>query len=297
MAIIPVLFVWLWSTGFIGAKFGLPYSEPFTFLLLRMLLTLMILGCIILFTRAEWPSSLSAAGHLAISGSLVHAAYLGGVFSAIDAGMAAGLSAVIVGLQPIMTTIFVKVFTGASFTRRQYSGLILGFVGIFCVVLGDRLLQNEDLTSGISLKTLAFSLLALFGISFGTFYQKKFCSKAPLLSGAFMQYVGAVSVFAVGAISFETMQIEFSMQFIFALSWLIFGLSISAILLLLFMIKNGEVERVASLFYLVAPVTTVEAYLLFDERFGPITWLGIAFSVLGVYLFLSTPRGNRAFPA
>jgi len=291
--VIPVVFVWLWSTGFIGAKYGLPYAEPFTFLLLRMSITLVILGGAIHFMRAEWPDNLVSAGHLAVSGILVHGAYLGGVFSAIKTGMPAGLSSVIVGLQPILTTTFVVLFTGVSFSRRQVAGLILGFVGIFCVILGDRFMANENLTSGISLESLSYAVMALFGISFGTFYQKKFCSKTPLLSGAFIQYIGAVVLFGLLAISFENMEIEFSNQFIFALGWLIFGLSITAILLLLFMIKKGEVARVSSLFYLVAPVTAIETFLLFGERLSLIIWIGIVLSVLGVYLFLSLPKAQK----
>ncbi len=291
--VIPIVFVWLWSTGFIGAKYGLPYAEPFTFLLLRISITLVILGGVVHFTHAKWPDSLVSAGHLAVSGILVHGAYLGGVFSAIKAGMPAGLASVIVGLQPILTAAFVVLFTDVSFSRRQVAGLILGFAGIFCVILGDRFMASENLASGISLESLAYAVIALLGISFGTFYQKKFCAKSPLLSGAFMQYTGAIVIFGLLAISFEKMEIEFSHQFIFAMGWLIFGLSITAILLLLFMIKKGAIERVASLFYLVAPVTAIETFLLFDERLSLIIWIGIALSVLGVYLFLSLPKTKK----
>ncbi|PCI28541.1 MAG: EamA family transporter [SAR324 cluster bacterium] len=290
LMLVPGLFVLLWSTGFIGAKFGLPYVEPFTFLGIRMLLTLTVLGTIILLTRSSWPQDLASYRHLAVSGILVHAAYLGGVFAAIKAGMPAGISAILVGLQPIVTALFGRIFMGMSLSRRQLLGLGAGFGGITCVLLGSRLANTANLTQGINSESVFYAILALFGISFGTLYQKKYCSHTPLLSGAFVQYSVTAVVMGVLAFSLETRVIIWSTEFMLALGWLVFGLSIAAILLLLFMIKEGDATKVASLFYLVPPVTAVEAFFLFDETLNQIALIGILLSIVGVYLVLSPSK-------
>ncbi len=290
LTIIPGIFVFLWSTGFIGAKFGLPYVEPFTFLFLRMVVTLVVLGVIIQMTRAGWPGDKNSILHLSISGILVHGAFLGGVFSAIKAGMPAGISAIIVGLQPIVTMALTVLLTKVVFSRRQVFGMILGFIGISGVLLGGRLTTEADLISGVNLQTVSYAVTALLGISLGTFYQKKYCSHTPLLSGAFIQYTATAVIMGGLAYSLETMEVSLTNEFIFALLWLVFGLSITAILLLLFMIKEGEISRVASLFYLVPPLTAIETFFFFDERLNIIALVGIGLSVLGVYLVLAAPK-------
>ncbi|MBF0287607.1 MAG: DMT family transporter [SAR324 cluster bacterium] len=292
LTLVPGIFVFLWSTGFIGAKFGLPYAGPYTFLFLRMAVTLVLLGVIIPITHSDWPSDKKSIFHLAISGTLVHGAFLGGVFSAIKAGMPAGISAMIVGLQPIVTMILTVVLTKVSFSRRQVSGVILGFIGIFGVLLGGKLTTEVDLISGINLLTVSYAVMALFGISCGTIYQKKYCEHTPLLTGAFIQYTATAIIMGGLAYRLETMEFVLAHEFIFALLWLVVGLSISAILLLLFMIKEGEVARVASLFYLVPPLTAIESYVFFDERLSIISLIGIALSVFGVYLVLAVPKGK-----
>ncbi len=293
-AVVPVVFVFLWSTGFLGAKYGLPYTTPFTFLFFRMLITLVLLGGIIVFTKSRWPVDRTSVFHLAVSGLLIHALYLGGVFSSINAGMLAGISSVIVGLQPIATSLFSFLFLGILFTRLQFWGLLAGFAGISLVILGNRIGQVTGFETGITAVTLTFSMVALFGISFGTLYQKKYCASAPLLTGAFIQYSATAVFTGIAAFLFEPMEIRFTGEFIIALSWLVFGLSITAILLLLFMIREGEAARVASLFYLTPPLTALESFFLFGEKLSGYTLLGMGLAVLGVFLVLYIPKNSRS---
>ncbi|WP_290651214.1 DMT family transporter [Aquisalimonas sp.] len=279
----PVLFVLLWSTGFIGARFGLPYAEPFTFLTVRFLCTLVVLYLIIRVMCAVWPRSPAAWLHIGIAGILMHAAYLGGVFSAIDLGMPAGVTALIVGLQPLVTAGLARSWLGETITRNQWIGIVLGLVGI-TLVLGEQLdlADPASLFTGFGVPALLAAALALLGISIGTLYQKRFCTDMPLTSGTFIQFVGATVVLGLGALLFETREIEWSLTFTLTLAWLIFGLSIAAILLLMALIRRGEASRVASLFYLVPPVTAVEAWILFGERLGVLALTGIVVAVLGV---------------
>jgi drug/metabolite transporter (DMT)-like permease len=292
-AVIPALFIFLWSTGFISAKYGLPYTTPFTFLLVRMLLTLVVLGGIIFLTGAKWPQDWTSVFHLSVSGLLIHTLYLGGVFASIKAGLLAGICSVIVGLQPIVTTIFSLIFLGTLFTRLQLWGLLSGFMGITLVIFGNKIGQVNNLDTGITTTALTFALLALLGISGGTLYQKKYCGSAPLLTGAFIQYTITGISMGIIAYIFEPMEIEFTKEFILALSWLVLGLSIAAILLLLFMIREGEAAKVASLFYLTPPLTALESFFLFNEQLSVPTLLGMGFAAFGVFMVIYTPRKKR----
>ena len=182
--VVPGLFVFLWSTGFIGARFGLPYAEPFTFLFVRFLFTLAVLFPVALITRARWPRQWPDIGHIAVSGLLVHAAYLGGVFAAIRLGMPAGLTALIVGVQPLLTAVVARAYLGDSVSRLQWAGLLLGFAG-GTLVLGEKMLAaGTGSFSSFGLGGLLFAFAALLGISFGTLYQKQFCADMDLRTGA-----------------------------------------------------------------------------------------------------------------
>lgn len=291
--VIPALFVFLWSTGFIGAKFGLPNAEPFTFLGIRMLITLAALAMVIRVMGIRWSGDRHAYLHLAGVGLLVHGCYLGGVFSAIDRGMDASMVAIIVGLQPLVTAVAARVWLGESLTARKGVGLVLGFLGI-ALVLGGRggSSGQADATS------LLFCLVALFGISLGTLYQKRKCASHELLTGTFVQYVATALMMGLLAFSLESREIIWDLRFTMALLWLVFALSMGAILLLMYMIRQGEAGRVASLFYLVPPLTAVETYFLFGERLTPASMGGIVLCMIGVYLVLKSrpppyPGSNR----
>ena len=279
----PGLFVLLWSTGFIGAKFGLPYAEPFTFLFIRFVLTLMLLIPLTWLMRISWPSSPRLWKHIAVSGLLVHGTYLGGVFYGIYLGMPAGLTALLVGLQPLLTATCAGPLLGERLTKQQWLGLLLGLIGI-SLVLGSKLELGSTLFSGFGAGALISVMAALAGISLGTLYQKRYCTSMPLLSGAVIQYMAAGVLLGFGALLFESREVEWSMTFILTLGWLVLILSIAAILLLMALIKKGEASRVASLFYLVPPVTALQAWWLFDERLPLLGLAGMVIAIIGVVM-------------
>lgn len=283
LAAMPIFFVMLWSTGFIGAKFGLPYAEPFTFLFIRFVLTLVLLIPLVLVMRIPWPSSPALWKHIAISGLLVHGAYLGGIFYGIYLGMPAGLAALLVGLQPLLTAALAGPLLGEQLRPRQWLGLGLGLIGI-CLVLGSKLELGDSLFDGFGIAALLCVTTALIGISIGTLYQKRFCTSMPLLSGAVIQYLAAGTLLGIGALLFENRHVEWTHTFVLTLGWLVLVLSITAILLLMALIKKGEASRVASLFYLVPPVTALQAWWLFDEHLPLLGLVGMVVAITGVVM-------------
>lgn len=282
--LIPILFVFLWSTGFIGAKFGLPYAEPYTFLLIRLALTSGILLSVLLILRKPWPSSWSLSGHVALSGILIHCCYLGGIFTAIKLGMPSGLAALIAGLQPLLTAFASQPILGERVKMIQWIGLVLGLVGISLVLSEKMDLQSPELFGGFGSWAIFAALFAVFGITASSLYQKKFCTTMPMMSGTFIQYLAATFIYAILAFSFDTMHVQWTGEFVFALFWLIFVPSFGGISLLMWMIKQGKASKVASLFYLVPPVTAVEAYFLFGETMGLAALVGLVVASLGVWL-------------
>lgn len=282
---VPALFVWLWSTGFIGAKYGLPFAEPFTLLLLRMLMTLVLLAGLAWIMKTRWPGW-RGAGHLAVTGVLVHGCYLGGVYYAIQGGMASGIVSLIVGLQPLVTAAAAVAILKESVSARQWVGLALGLVGVALVLLE----KFGGAGSGFSPWSLLWALFALSGISLGTVYQKRHGTGADLVAGTMIQYAAAATFFAIGAFTLETREVEWSLQLQLSMAWLVFGVSIGAILLLMWLIRQGAASQVASLFYLVQPVTALEAYLLFDERLGGLAMTGGLIAIVGVALVVTQKK-------
>jgi drug/metabolite transporter (DMT)-like permease len=270
------LFVLLWSTGFIGAKYGLPYAEPFTFLGLRFALVSPLLLAVALLTKARWPCDWASAGHIVIAGLMVHGVYLAGVFSAIHYGVSAGLSALIVGMQPLLTAVLVGPFLGERLSLRHWLGLALGFGGVALVVSRQLSFTQTDYR-GVSL-----AIMALLGITLGTLYQKRFCSHMDFRTGAVLQYVTVGIVMLLLAVASESRTVEWTADFVFALLWLSLVLSVGAVMLLYFLIRHGAAARVASLFYLVPPVTALVAYFVFGESLHPLALLGMAMAVVGV---------------
>ncbi|WNL43147.1 DMT family transporter [Halomonas sp. PAMB 3264] len=291
----PFVFVLLWSTGFIGAKFGLPYAEPFTFLFIRFVLTLLLLVPLAFVMKAPWPHATALWAHIGVSGCLVHGAYLGGVFYGIYLGMPSGLAALLVGLQPLLTALLSGPFLGERLTYWQWLGLSLGLVGI-ALVLGSKLESGRQLFDGFGFDALACVLVALLGISLGTLYQKRFCTQMALLSGTVIQYLAAGALLGVGALLFETREVTLAPTFLLTLGWLVLVLSIAAILLLMALIRQGEASKVASLFYLVPPVTALQAWWLFDERLPLLGLLGMVVAIVGVMLVIqrSPPAQSRS---
>lgn len=279
----PAAFVGLWATGFIGGKLGLPYAEPITFLLLRFIAVLLILVPIAFIMKAPWPVRKVDYLHTAVAGLLLHAGYLGGVFSAIHHGMSAGVVSLIVGLQPVLTAILAAVWFKDKVTRTQWIGLTFGFIGVALVVSGKSNLKTADLSS------YALALMALLSITFGTLYQKRYCPSLNLLSGTVIQFAACAGLYLILAPNLESMQVRWSGQFIFALSWLVIVLSIASIMLLYILIRRGAATRVTSLFYMVPPATAIMAWLIFGESMTGWALAGMAMCGMGVLLVVQPP--------
>ena len=272
----PAVFVLIWSTGFVVAKFGLPYASPLWFLTLRFVGVLAILLPALAVMRVAWPSA-RLAGHIAIAGVLLQAGYLGGVWVAIDLRMPAGVAALIVGMQPILTALVAPAL-GERVTRRQWLGLGLGFVGVGLVV------ANKISLIGLSTTSLTFAVIALFSITIGTLYQKRKCPSFDLRAGAAIQFAASFAIVLPLALLFEAWNVRFTPQFIAALAWSVLALSIGGMSLLFPLIRRGAATRVTSLFYLTPPVTALMAWAWFGERFSLIALGGMVCAVLGVAL-------------
>lgn len=275
IATAPALFVLLWSTGFIGARYGMPYIEPLTFLALRMGFAAVIMAVIALLSGVRRPDA-NEIGHSLVAGSLVHGLTLGGVFTAISQGVPAGISALILGLQPIVTSTLANRFVGEKVTRLQSVGLVLGLVGVL-LVLHDR----SIVLAGSVLGWVA-SFLSLIGITLGTLYQKRYCGDIDWRTGNFVQYTGAGLLFTLGAFAFETREVHWSGELIFAMAWLVLVLSFAAVGLMYWLIRRSAATGFASLFYLVPVVTALFAYIVFDERLDAISILGMMICACGV---------------
>lgn len=283
----PALFVFLWSTGFIGSRLGTPFAEPLTFLSLRYAVVVALMLAAALATRAAWPLSPAAAGHAAVAGLLVHGAYLSGVFCGVARGMPLATVSLIVGLQPILIAMAAGPLLGERLTRRQWLGTALGFSGVVLVVAGKWTGASGDAIA------YAWAAFALAGIAAGTLYQKRHCGAVPMLTGGVIQYSAAGIVTFAAAFATETRAVQWTPQFVFALAWLVLVLSTGAIALLFMMIRHGEASRVSSLFFLTPPVTAVMAFLLFGERLPGIALAGLAVSAAGVALVTGGTRMAR----
>lgn len=276
--IIPSVFVFLWATGFIGARYGLPYMEPMTFLAIRMGLASVILLIIALISKASWPPTPLAAIHVIVSGLLVHGGYLGGVWAAIAIGMPAGMVSLIVGMQPILTSIAAFIILNERLSLRQWSGLFIGLIGLF-LVLGHRV-SGHDLTPMSGL----YACIGLVSISAGTVYQKKFFASVDIRTGGVLQYIASGLLFWILALCFEQRTIHWNTSLVFAMAWSVLALSVGAVALLYKLIRDGEASEVSSLLYLVPPVTALIAYISFNERLTTTAMFGMALVALGVAL-------------
>ena len=287
---ISALFVVLWSTGFIGAKLGLPHAEPLTFLLWRYVGVVGLLLPLCWLARARWPASLAEFGHVAFAGVLMQGAYLGGVFCAIHQGLPAGVAALVVGLQPILTALLGERMVAERTSARQWIGLALGFAGVAAVV------WNKFSLGVVGWASLALVTLALVGITVGTLYQKRWCSHVDLRTNSAIQFSAAFVVVLPIAWATETMEVRWTGEFVFALVWLVLVLSIGAVFLLFALIRRGAATSVASLMYLTPPVTAIFAWWLFGEAYTLWAALGMALSAAGVWIVTrgeARPAGAR----
>jgi drug/metabolite transporter (DMT)-like permease len=275
---LPIFFVLLWSTGFIVAKFGLPYAPPLTFLLLRCAGVLLVLVPCVLVWKAPWPRG--SIGHIAVAGLLLQAGYLGGVWCAIKLGLPAGLTALIVGMQPILTAACAPLI-GERVRPRQWLGLALGLAGVALVVAA------KVRVTGLDPRALVYCVLALLSITAGTMYQKHHCPRFDLRTGTVIQFAATVAVLLPLAIWLEgadlrLSQVHWTAQFMIALAWAIGALSIGAIFLLFKLLRRSDATQVTSLLYLTPPTTAIMAWLAFGEAFSLLGAAGMVVAVVGV---------------
>lgn len=285
--LIPWVFVWIWSTGFIAAKYGLPYAEPFTLLSYRFVITLFFLLILITYKKSPWPETRLDFFHLLIAGVLIHGVYLGGVFQALKWGMPAGLGAMVIGLQPIGMALVAGVLLKEEVSKKQWTGLIMGLVGLYLVLFDSLDLTEQIAFDGFPIWAVFAVIISLFAISIGTIYQKRFCSNMNLYSGAWVQYFSASILCILIVLFFENGEVSWSRTFILAMTWQVLGLSIGAILLLMTMIKKDALASVGSYFYLVAPLVAIQAWFLFEETIGLSALAGVVLISFGVAITTS----------
>ena len=266
-----------------AAKYGLPYAPPYAFLAWRFVLVAVLMTIVALATRAAWPKAPREYADLALVAVCVHGLYLGGVFVSLDAGMAAGTSAMLVGLQPILTVVVAHFWMNESVAAKQWTGFVLGLAGVYFVV------RHKIDFSG-DLRGLAPSAIALVGISVGTLYQKRHCAHIDLRSGSAVQFTVCALLYVPLAMFADARPVQWTGSFVFALSWSVLVLSLGATTLLYWMLRHGAAANVARLFYLVPPVTALEAYFLFGETLDAWALIGMALITLGVILARRTVK-------
>ncbi|AVQ79509.1 MULTISPECIES: DMT family transporter [unclassified Variovorax] len=279
----PGVFVLIWSTGFIVARYGMPYAPPLKFLAVRYALSLACFGVWVALARVAWPKQRAQWGHLAVTGILMQAGYLGGVWAAVHEGMGAGLVALLVGIQPVLTAVWMS-FNGGRISKRQWGGLALGFAGLVLVV-SRKLGQGGE----VSALTMGLALMALVSITAGTLYQKRFVAPCDVRSASAVQMAAALLVTLPFA-ALEPQHIEWNLQSGGAMAWSVLALSLGGSSLLYMLIQRGTATAVTSLLYLVPPCTAVMAWLLFSEPITLVTVLGIALTAVGVSLVVRSER-------
>jgi drug/metabolite transporter (DMT)-like permease len=292
LRIMPAVFVLIWSTGFIVAKFGLPFAPPLTFLVIRYSLSIACFLVWIWLSRAVWPSDKKQWLHLAVAGVLVHAGYLGGVWVAVKGGMGSGLAALIVGFQPILTALWLSSFGSSAsekpgqavVSKRQWLGLLLGLAGLLLV-----LARKFDATSEVTLLTSAATVFALLCITTGTLYQKHHVTATDVRTANAIQLGAALAVTLPFAL-LEAEAIVWNASFIGSMAWAVLALTLGGSSLMFMLVQRGAATKVTSLLYLVPPTTALMAWVLFGEAITFVTLLGIALTAMGVGLVVRAAK-------
>jgi drug/metabolite transporter (DMT)-like permease len=284
VALVPWIFVLLWSTGFIGARLVVGEADPLAVLTVRFALACVCALVIVAVTRSRM-MGWRMMGHVAVVGLLLHGIYLGGVFWSVAEGLPAGVSALIVGLQPVVTACLVGALLGERVARLQWMGFAAGLVGI-ALVLWERLGIG-----GVGFGAVALSFVALAGITAGALYQKRFCTDVPIWPAAVVQYAAATVLVGLGSLAFEDFRIEWTPKVIGGLAWMVLVLSIGAVSLLMLVIRRTSAAQTASLLYLTPPLAALEAYLVFGEELHLLAIAGLVVAALGVFLVV---RGDPA---
>ena len=281
--LMPAVFVLIWSTGFIVARYGMPNAPPFKFLLVRYALSLACFLPWIFLAKVKWPTSRVQWAHLALTGALMHAGYLGGVWAAVKAGMGSGLSALIVGLQPVLTAIWLS-STGGKIVARQWAGLSLGFVGLVLVV--SRKFGQGGEADWVN---MTFAVGALFSITIGTLYQKRFVTACDVRTANAVQ-LGAAFLVTLPLAQMELETMNWNVHLAGAMAWSVLALTLGGSSLLYLLIQRGAAASVTSLMYLVPPVTAFIAWFLFGESITAITLMGTLLTAVGVAMVVRPVR-------
>ena len=279
----PALFVLIWSTGFIVARYGMPYAPPMKFLSIRYALSIVCLLPWIVLARVAWPRSRAQWLHLAVTGVFMHAGYLAGVWAAVKAGMGSGLSALVVGLQPVLTALWLS-STGGKIAARQWAGLGLGLIGLVLVV--SRKFGQGGEADWLN---MSFAIGALFSITIGTLYQKRFVAPCDVRSANTVQ-LGAALLVTLPLIFLESEPVHWNAELAGAMAWSVLALTLGGSSLLYLLIQRGAAASVSSLMYLVPPSTALLAWLLFDEPITMLTITGTALTAFGVSLVVRPTR-------
>ncbi len=302
---LSILFVFIWSTAFIAFKYCAPYAEPATFTVVRVSLVATVLLLILTFTQSEWPRQWSAVFHSAVVGVLIHGVYVAGSFASINRGLDVGLCALILSLQPLLTALLSFVFLGEKITARKLLGIGAGTAGVALLVLQN---QPDELLTGFqsqninqarnSVDAIALCVLALIAFTVASIYQKRLCGSTPVVSGAFIQFLAATLFMLPIAIAFETMHIEWNLQFVFGLGWLVLVLSLGAMFLLMHLIKAKDAGSVANLFFMVTPLVAILSWLLFNETLTVMSIAGMLLCTAGIAIANYTgPKTETKRPA
>jgi len=281
-AVTPLIFVLLWSTGFIGAKYILPYAEPFVFLTIRYFFATLILVALAKILKESLKISKAAIKQSMIVAVFLHVIYIGGVFYAVFIDIPAGITAVIVSLQPILVSALAMPLLKEKISYRQVFGLALGFIGVF-FLLSPKLFEG-DLSTGFSTFGIICCVLALFGTTAGYLLQKKGGADIPFLAGTAVQFATSTIIFAIAAVIFEPLTVDITLEFVLALTWIVVALSIGSIFLLYYLLRRDSASSVSSLYYLVPPLTALQAYFFFEEKIKGIGLIGMVLAALGTLI-------------
>jgi drug/metabolite transporter (DMT)-like permease len=287
----PIIFVLVWSTGFIGAKYILPFAEPFVFLTIRYLFATLILVAVAKAIgeslRISWPQVKQSI----LVSVFLHVIYIGGVFYAIFIDIPAGITAVIISLQPILVSAVAIPLLNEKMSYKQIFGLLLGFIGVTFLLIPK--LFEGDLSIGFSAAGITACVLALLGTTAGYLIQKKGGADIPFLAGTAVQFAAATIIFAIAAVIFEPLKVDVTLEFILALAWIVIALSIGSIFLLYYLLRKGSASSVSSLYYLVPPLTAIQAYLFFGERISSIGLVGMTLAALGTLIVTKEGKSSH----
>ena len=285
----PILFPLIWSTGWIVARYTIDFADPLSFLCVRYLFAGAALAIFAVGSGAQWPRSPAEWMHALVSGVLLHAVYLGGVWWAIEQGVPASISALIAASQPIMTAFLAPALVGERIGLARWAGVALGFAGI-CLVLAPKLVGLDAGQLRAALAPIGVNFVAMIGVTAGTFYQKRYIHSGDLRTVAVLQYVGALAAGLPMALAFGDMHIQWTATAWAVLAWSVLALSIGAVALLLYLIRRGEVSRSAQLIFLVPPLSALQAHFQFGETLTAVQIAGMALTVCGVAMAARAKR-------